>query len=146
MRKPTRPAIDTSSILKRLAAPALLSEIDPVAARFVHSLRLIALHERVRQDPVPELAARLGALDTAAKALELSHTIAAMWPENVHVSRFCCVRLTHDEATIAALVERAWSRDRTGFETEIAGLIRPERVNRLWEATLDLVVAEANAA
>ncbi|NQX93954.1 MAG: DNA-directed RNA polymerase subunit beta' [Erythrobacter sp.] len=146
MSKPTRPVIDTSAILEKMAEPVLLFSLSPVAARFIHALRLIALHERVKRDPVPELAMRLGALDVAAKALALSQTVAATWPENVHVSRFCCQRLTHDEATIGTLIELTWSRDRAGFGAQIEGLIRPERVDRLWEAVLDLVAAEVNAA
>ena len=146
MPKPSRPSIASSSILEDLLEPPRLESLSPIAARFIYSLRLIALHERVKRDPVPELAVRLGGFEIAAKSLALCQAIAATWPENIHVSRFCCQRLTHDEATIGALIDQAWSRDRTGFEAEIAGLIRPQRVNRLWEATLDLVMSEASAA
>ena len=146
MTKPTRPSIATSSTVQYLMEPPRLETLNPIAERFIYSLRLIALHERVKRDPVPELAVRLGGVDIAAKSLALCQAIAATWPENTHVSRFCCQRLTHDEATIGALINQAWSRDRDGFEAEIAGLIRPQRVNRLWEATLDLVMSEASAS
>jgi hypothetical protein len=145
MNKPTRPAIDTSAILEKLAQVASISQLDAVASRFVYSLRLIALHERVKRDPVPELTMRLGGVDIAARTLGLSHVIASVWPENVHVSPFCCQRLTHDEATIGALLDRAWGRDRNGFEQQVEGLVRPERVHRLWDATLALVQAELRA-
>lgn len=146
MNKPTRPAIDTAAILARLAEPARLSQLGVIAARFVVSLRLIALHERVKRDPVPELAASLGGVEIAAKSLILSQAIASVWPETIHISRFCCQRLTHDEATIGALVERAWRRDLTGFEQQVEGLIRPERVHRLWDAALALALAEGRGA
>ena len=150
MTKPTRqPARNThsaSAIIAGLTQSPRVSELGPIASRFVYSLRLIALHERVKRDPVPELTVRLGGVDIAAKALALSHAIAATWPENVHVSRFCCQFLTHDEATIGALIDRAQDRDRTCFEAQLHGLIRPEREHRMWEAVLALVMAELHAA
>lgn len=145
MRKTDRPMLDSASLLQRLGRPVAVSTLGPMAARFVHSLRLIALHQRAGRDPVPELAARLGSFDVAAKSLALAQTVAATWPENVHVSRFCCQRLTHDEATIGALIDRAWERDRAGFDAQIDDLVRPARVQRLWDAVLALVVAEASA-
>ena len=145
MNKPSRHSIDTPSLWDRLAEPTPLTELGPIAARFVYSLRLIALHERVKRDPVPELTVRLGGVDIAAKSLALSQTIAAIWPENIHVSRFCCQKLTHDEATIGALLDCAGSRDRQGFEAQVSGLIRPERIERRWGSVLALVAAEARA-
>jgi hypothetical protein len=99
----------------------------------------------VGRDPVPELAVRLGGVEVAAKALILSHAISASWPENIHVSRFCCQLLSHDEATIGAIVDAAAQRDRIGFENALSGLIRPERMHRLWDGALALVAAEMRA-
>jgi hypothetical protein len=128
-----------------LAVPPRIDTLGPVAGRFVHALRLIALHERVGRDPVPELSVRLGGVELAAKALILSHAIAASWPENIHVSRFCCRLLSHDEATIGAFVDAAARCDRSGFEAALAGLVRPERMHRLWEGAMALVAAELRA-
>lgn len=128
--------------IANLVQPARLADSHPIAARFLYSLRLVALHDRAGCDPVPELAARLGSVETTAKTLALSQTIAATWPEKIHVSRFCCSLLTHDEATIGALIESASARDRTTFDATIVGLIRPDRIHRLWEATQELVMAE----
>ncbi|MHA7820307.1 MAG: DNA-directed RNA polymerase subunit beta' [Erythrobacter sp.] len=129
----------------RLAQPPRASDLHPIAARFVYSLRLIALHESARRDPVPELALRLGSVDVAAKALALAQVVQECWPESIHVSRFCCCLLSHDEATIGALVGSAAMGDRTGLENAIHGLVRPDRVPRLWDAAFALVAAEARA-
>lgn len=145
MNQPSRTPANASSIVRELAEPPRVTVLGPIAARFISSLRLIALHERVKRDPVPELATRLGGVDVAARSLVLSQAVAASWPENVHVSRFCCQLLTHDEATIGALIDNASSRNRKGFEAQLDGLVRPDRVHRLWEAVLGLVAAEANA-
>lgn len=125
-----------------LAAPPRVERLGPIAGRFVHALRLIALHERAGRDPVPELANRLGSVDVAAKALILAHAIAATWPENIHVSRFCCRLLSHDEATIGAFVDAAAEGDRPGFEAALEGLVRADRAHRLWESALALAAAE----
>jgi hypothetical protein len=128
-----------------LAAPPRIEALGPIAGRFIHALRLIALHERLGRDPVPELAVRLGSVAVAAKALILTHAVSASWPENIHVSRFCCQLLSHDEMTIGAMVDAAAHGDRIGFEAVIAGLIRAERMHRLWDGALALVAAEVRA-
>ena len=143
-RQPSSPA-NTRDIIAALAAPPRVERLGPIAGRFVHALRLVALHERMGRDPVPELAARLGSIEIAAKALILTQTIAASWPENIVVSRFCCRLLSHDEATIGAFVDAAANADRRGFEAALAGLIRPERMHRLWDGALALTAAELRA-
>lgn len=128
-----------------LASPPRVELLGPIGGRFVHALRLIALHERMGRDPVPELSVRLGSVEVAAKALILAQAIAACWPENIHVSRFCCRLLSHDEATIGAFVDAAARADRMAFEGALAGLIRPDRMPRLWEGALALTAAELRA-
>jgi hypothetical protein len=136
----------TQDIIAALAKPPRVEMLGPVGARFVHALRLIALHERLGRDPVPELAVRLGSVEVAAKSLILAQTISACWPENIHVGRFCCRLLSHDEATIGAFVDAAACGDRPGFEDALAGLVRAERMPRLWEGALALAAAEMRAA
>jgi hypothetical protein len=134
-----------NATIARLAEAPRMANLNPIAARFLHSLRLIAVYQKAQRDPVSELAARLGSIDVAAKSLALSQTICAAWPENISVSRFCCGLLSHDEASIAALVEATTARDRSRFEAEIAGFVRPDRIERLWDAAQDLVMAELRA-
>lgn len=142
--RPTN-AASVAQKVAALAAPLRIESVDPLGARFIHALRLIALHERVGRDPLPELAVRLSSVEVAAKTLILASTIACVWPENVVVSRFCCCMISHDEATIGAMVDAAGRADRTAFEAMIDGLIRPDRGHRLWEASLALVAAEMRA-
>ena len=136
----------SKAAVDRLGETPRIDALHPCAARFVYSLRLIALHERVGRDPVPELAVRLGSVETAARSLQLSQAISATWPENVHVFRFCCSFMSHDEATIGAMVEAGATCSRDQFERAIEGLIRPDRMQRLWEAVLGLVSSELRAA
>jgi hypothetical protein len=143
-QQPT-PSATARDTIAALARPPRVEALGPIGGRFVHALRLIALHERVGRDPVPELAVRLGGVEIAAKALMLAHAISANWPENIHVSRFCCRLMSHDEATIGAFVDAAARGDRLGFEDAIAGLIRPDRAPRLWESALALAAAELRA-
>lgn len=142
--RPT-PSAAIRSTIAALAVPPRVETLGPIAGRFIHALRLIALHDRLGRDPVPELAARLGSVEVAAKALILAQTIAASWPENIHVSRFCCRLLSHDEASIGAFVDAAAQGDRQGFEAALAGLIRADRMPRLWEGALALTAAELRA-
>ncbi|HSJ78566.1 MAG TPA: DNA-directed RNA polymerase subunit beta' [Erythrobacter sp.] len=145
MPQQSRPSAAAQSIITALAAPPRIEALGPIAGRFIHALRLIALHERMGRDPVPELAVRLGSVAIAAKALILTQDISATWPEQLHVSRFCCRLLSHDEATIGAFIDAASHGDRSGFEGALSGLIRPERMHRLWDGALALAAAELRA-
>lgn len=142
MPDPRTPSATNRSIIAALATPPRVERLGPIAGRFIHALRLIAVHDRAGHDPVPELANRLGSVDVAAKALILAQAIAATWPENIAISRFCCRLLSHDEATIGAFVDAAAGGDRRAFEAVLDGLIRPERAHRLWESALALAAAE----
>ncbi|MEM7780708.1 MAG: DNA-directed RNA polymerase subunit beta' [Pseudomonadota bacterium] len=129
-------------IIAELARPSRMADQHPIAGRFIYALRLVALHDRVGRDPIPELATRLGGVELAAKALSLAQAIKLTWPENIHISRFCCGLLSHDEATIANLVSAVIKRDRKAFDHTIEGLVRPDRMERLWECASDLATAE----
>ncbi len=144
-RKPVR-SIQYGVAIAKLADTPKLSEFGPVAARFLYSLRLIALYDRANRDPIPELAVRLSSVETADKALALAKVVTTNWPENLQISRFCCQFLTHDEATIGALVDAAAAGDRGQFDAQIDGLVRPNRKEPLWDAVIDLVGAEMRAA
>jgi hypothetical protein len=142
----SRPRIAAAkATIARLAQPSRLADQHPIAARFVYSLRLIAVHDRAGRDPVPELATRLGSVEIAAKALALGQAIKGTWPEDIHISRFCCGLMSHDEATIAAMITGAATRDRPMFEDATRGFIRPDRAHRLWDAVIGLVTAEVRA-
>lgn len=145
MSRPHTPSPTAHQTIAALATPPRIEALGPIAGRFVHALRLIALHERMGRDPVPELAVRLGSVEVAAKALILAHAISSSWPENIHVSRFCCRLLSHDETTIGLFVDAAASGDRHGFEGALAGLVRADRMPRLWEGALALTAAELRA-
>lgn len=145
MSRQKPPSAITQSIIAALATPPRVEALGPIGGRFVHALRLIALHERMGRDPVPELAVRMGGVDVAAKALTLAQAISASWPDNIAVSRFCCRLLSHDEATIGAFVDAAAVGDRLGFEGALTGLIRADRMHRLWEGAMALTAAEMRA-
>lgn len=136
----------SSATIAKLAAPPKTGDLNPIAARFVYSLRLIAVHERAKRDPVPELAMRLGSVEVAAKSLALAQVIKTVWPENIHLSRFCCGLLTHDEATLGAMITSAAARDHAEFERCVQGFIRPDRHPALWDGVLSLIDAELRAA
>ncbi len=139
------PSATTRNTISALGAPPRIETLGPIAGRFLHALRLIALHDRMGRDPVPELAANLGSVDVAARALILAQAIAASWPENIAISRFCCRLMSHDEATIGGFVDAAAHGDRAGFEAALSGLIRADRTHRLWESALALAAAELRA-
>lgn len=140
--KPVRAALSIEKLKER----PQVDDFHPLAVRFVFSLRLIALHRRAKRDPVPELAARLGNVTAAIAALELSETIAAIWPEPVRVGRACCRCLTFDEVTLGRALEAVVVRDRLAFNHQLEGLLKPGRIDLVWEQAMTLVAAELNAS
>lgn len=140
------PSAAARTAVAKLAQPPQVRSLHPVAARFVYALRLIALHERSHSDPVPELTQRLGRISIAIKMLQLLETVTKGWPETVHVRRFCCGCLSHDELTLGRMLEAAWRGDRAEFGRQIDGLVRHDRIDRIWNDAVDLVMAEAQCA
>jgi hypothetical protein len=128
-----------------LGETALLDAVAPQARRFVLSLRLVAAYRRVGRDPAAELAVRLGSVESATSALELAERLPRLWPEAICVGRFCCRGLSHDEVTIAAIIETCADRDRPGFDRQLAGFVRSERIEQLWQLVLALVATELAA-
>lgn len=140
------PSAAIRQTIAALAQPPRIGTLAPIAAEFVRALRLVALCDRAGRDPMPELAARLGGVEIAARALLLSKAIAGSWPEAILVARPCCSLLSHDEATVGAMVGAAARGDRSGFEAAISGLIPRESTHPLLEATLAFLKASSRAA
>ncbi len=128
--------------LRRLQTPPRIDNLDPVAARFIYALRLMAVYQNADRDPAAELAVRLESVTAAVRAMELSQAILRAWPECVSVNRFCCKMLSHDEMTIGAMMTASAARDRQGFDRALCDLVRPERIARLWEQCVQLVGVE----
>ena len=120
-----------------------VADLHPAAARFVYSLRLVAAYKRAKRDPAAELAQRLGSIHVAIKALQLVEAIGHAWPEPILVQRFCCGCLSHDERTLGAMLDAAWRHDRAAFNEQLTGLVRNERIDRVWDNALQVVMAEA---
>lgn len=145
MAKPAH-ARSSQQWINDLLAPREVDALHPIAARFIYSLRLIALYEHADRDPIPELASRLSSVEVAAKAYILVQVIGGAWPESIKISRFCCLYLSYDEATIGSMIDSAVRCDRSGFEHAIEGLVRHDRNHGLWDAVLSLVAAEMRVA
>jgi len=125
-------SITSAAVEKLLTAPTT-SELSCAGARIIADFRLLALCARAGRDPVLELVHRNSCLTTAKAFIDLADTIGASWPENVTVARPCCPVVTHDEATIANMIDAARAGNREGFSAQIAGFVRHDRHDRLFE-------------
>lgn len=143
---PGRRAQGANAWVDHLRQPPMITSLNAVAARFIYSVRLVALYRHAKRDPAPELAARLGSFPVAIKSLQLIETIGQTWPEAVSVQRFCCRCLSHDEATIGAMVQACARHDFDGYSAQLAGLIRKGGIAALWGETVELITAELTCA
>lgn len=137
-----RLSLSASEWIARLKEPRKVSELTAIEQRFVFSLRLIAVYRRAGRDPLAELTSRLGSVTVAVKAIQLVEAIAYAWPESVQLRSCCCQITSHDELTMAAVVGAAASARRELAEEELSGLLRPDRIESVWAAALELVAAE----
>ncbi len=146
MRCMSKPVKASSVWLRRLQTPARIDNQSQAAAGFIYALRLLAVYHAAGRDPAAELAVRMESMTAALCTIELSHMLLHAWPEPVTVNRYCCKLLSHDEATIALMLNAAAERDKEAFERALTGLVRRERIARLWDRTVMLMGAQSTLA
>lgn len=116
-----------------------LRALSLVGVQVVSALRLCALSNHHGIDALPELARRFRNLEAAFALADLATTMKRTWPEPVMVNRACCLRLSPDEATLAAMVRAAARGDRDSFGAALAGFVRADRHEALWNACVHAV-------
>lgn len=123
-----------AATIATLARPHVLHRQSAAAQDLIKAFRLCAHARRERSDPLPALALHLCNCESAYAVGELVGTVVRAWPEAFVVGRACCQRLSPDEVTLSLLADAGQRRDRAAFRDAIAGLVRPERHEALWDA------------
>ena len=103
------------------------------------AMRLCALFEATARDPVPDLARRYHSIEAACAVHGLVMTIKQVWPEPFMVNRPCCLAMTPDETTLAALARAAMASRRDIFGDVVSGFVRFERHDALYNAAVHAV-------
>jgi len=124
-----------------LARPQDVRALSLTGLHIVMAMRLCALFEQAGREPVPELARRFRSVEAALAVLGLVDAITECWPEAVTVNRPCCMAMSPDEATIAAMARSATCGNSDAFADALSGFIRAERHDRLFEASVRAVAA-----
>lgn len=137
----TSPAL--SATVAALARPHDIRGLSLTALHLVMAMRLCALFERAGRDPVPDLAQRYRSVEAACAVHGLVRTITQVWPEPFMVNRPCCLAMSPDETTLAAMTRSALAADRAGFGATLHGFVRADRHEALHEATRHAVVTLA---
>jgi hypothetical protein len=130
---------NAEAVIAALAAPRDLRSLSLAGVQVVSAIRLCAVAGRDGIDAVPELARRHRNLEAAFALQDMVRTVTRTWPEPFMVGRACCLRLTPDEATLAAMVRTARGRDREGFGAVLQGFVRADRHEALWNACVHAV-------
>ncbi|MCX7284699.1 MAG: hypothetical protein NTX28_11775 [Novosphingobium sp.] len=124
-----------SSLIAGMARPHDVRGLSLKSLHMVLAMRLCALFDAAAQDPVPDLARRYRSIEAACAIHGLVLTIKQVWPEPFMVNRPCCHAMTPDEATLAALVRASRAGNRDAFTAAIAGFVRADRHEALYNAT-----------
>lgn len=103
------------------------------------AMRLCALFDAAGRDPVPDLARRYRSIEAACAVHGLAMTVRQVWPEPFMVNRPCCLAMTPDETTLAALARAAVNGRREAFSDAITGFVRTDRHEALYNATIHAV-------
>ncbi len=126
-----------------LMRPTRARDVDPSAMALVMATRIAVAYQRRGADPLPHLARRTGCAAAAAKLLHCIHVTGTAWPEPFCLSPPCCRSLSHDEATLAALVESVVANDRPGFDAASRDLIDEDGRAAIWRELACLAAADS---
>jgi hypothetical protein len=119
-----------------LAPPPRISDLDPEQAAVVTATRAWVVAQKLERCPIQATADRLGCIQ-AAKALRLLLlTMGAAWPDPIAVAPPCCPIVTHDEATLIAMVLAACNHSRPVFDALLCEMLPQDARDRLHSAAL----------
>jgi hypothetical protein len=121
-----------------LAFPMTVAMLAPRHAALTEALRIWGLMGRMGWCPARLLTDRLGTMRAAAHFQLLMEKIGAAWPEPFCISPPCSPRLSHDEATLAQMVQLAGDGDLPGFDRLLADLIPADERERLYVSARSL--------
>ncbi len=127
--------------IARLAQVPSLCDQAAIGQVVVRSVRLLAVTSRKGRDPLPHLVQRFASIEAAQTFIAFADRLGTCWPERVTVLRPCCGLLSPDEVTIAALAVQARSGNRDGFSRQLAGLVKPDRHDGLFDLAVRMVAS-----
>jgi hypothetical protein len=119
------------------APPPLLADLEMEEAAIVQATRQWV---RARGSGCPLKAAGgvLGSSSAAASLHLMLATMGAAWPEPFAVAPPCCARLTHDEATLVAMVLASRRHTRPVFDALLCEMLDQDARDRLFRVAQDL--------
>lgn len=109
-----------------------MAALEAPAALAIRTLRVWAGLRMARRCPLDMAVGRLGSREAAATFQRLIAVVSAAWPDPVALAPPCCPLLSHDEATLAALLVAAAAADRPGFDREAQEMLGQDARDRLW--------------
>jgi hypothetical protein len=130
-----------SATIAALARPTDLRGLSLPALQLIMAMRMCALFESASRDPILELTTRFRSVTAARSVLELAESVRRCWPESFMVHRPCCLALSPDENTLAAMIRAVCGRSSIGFYNTLQGLVRADRLEHLHDVTIRAVAA-----
>lgn len=128
-------------VLDLLGSPRTMAGLEGRAALVLRTVRIWAGLRMARHCPIEMAEHRLGSVSAAGALRILVETMSAAWPDPVALAPPCCPVLSHDEATIGALLQAAWAGDRRRFDREAEEMLDEDARARLWSAMRALLVS-----
>lgn len=105
------------------------------AHRLIRAMRIAGLFAVSDSDVHKRLVDVLGDNEAASAFRLLLAGMGHVWPDRLVVFRPCCPQLTHDEASLLAMVHYARANDLRGFDAHFADMIGADERRWLFVAT-----------
>ncbi|MEP7221665.1 MAG: hypothetical protein ABI673_03245 [Novosphingobium sp.] len=137
----TDPGARFATAVAELANQRTLRSLPLPALHLVMAMRLCALFERADRDPLVELSTRLGNVSAAIAILAVVRSVVRCWPESYVAGRPCCLGMSPDEQTLAAMACTAQFGDRERFSATIEGFVRSDRHDQLFDRTVRAIAS-----
>jgi hypothetical protein len=119
------------------APPPLLADLENEEAAIVSATRRW-VRARGSGCPLAAASAVLGSRSAASALHLVLATMGAAWPEPFAVAPPCCARLTHDEATLVAMVLASRRHTRPVFDALLCEMLDQDARDRLFGAAQEL--------
>ena len=122
----------------------LVADLEPHQIEMVTAVRRWVMAQRVTgRCPLHAAATTLGSTERARDLHLLLAAAGAAWPDPIAIAPPCCARVTHDEATLIAMVVAARDHGRPVFDALLCEMLGPDARDALFRAAITFAFSRA---
>jgi len=121
-------------VLELLKRNTRLEDVEAGTAGIIRAIRTWVVLHKAERSPFDPMVPHFGSAEATARLRVLIEMVGTAWPDAVALAPPCCRLLSHDEATLAALLAHARTGNRRGFDRECHEMLDWDARCRIWVA------------